>query len=54
MAVYGLSPPRLPEPPEEIDKRYMLDLVRAVQIFISQSNEKDNFNHQQAINWFMN
>ena len=40
----GLIPPRLPEPPEEIDKRYMLDLVRAVQIFISQSNEKDNFN----------
>ena len=54
MSVYELSQPRLPEPPEEIDKRYMLDLVRAIQLFMSQNNEKNSLNHQQAINWFMN
>ena len=54
MTTYGLSPPRLPEPPEEIDKRYMLDLVRVMQLFISQSQKKDDFNNQQIMNWFMN
>ena len=29
-------PPRLPEPPEQIDRQYMEDLVRALQVFISQ------------------
>ena len=29
-------PPRLPEPPEQIDRQYMEDLVRTLQTFITQ------------------
>ena len=36
MASVNLPPPRLPEPPAQIDRRYMEDLVRALQIFITQ------------------
>ena len=36
MALVNVPPTRLPEPPEQIDRRYMEDLVRALQIFITQ------------------
>ena len=36
MALVNVPPPRLPEPPQVIDRRYMEDLVRALQIFITQ------------------
>ena len=36
MAQVTLPPPRLPEPPETIDRRYMEDLTRAIQAFITQ------------------
>ena len=36
MSIVGLSAPRLPEPPQEIDRRYMMDLVRALEVFINQ------------------
>ena len=36
MASVNVPPPRLPEPPQVIGRRYMEDLVRALQIFITQ------------------
>ena len=36
MALVGVPPPRLPEPPEQIDRQYVEDLVRSLEIFISQ------------------
>ena len=36
MALVGVPPPRLPEPPEQIDRHYVEDLVRSLEIFISQ------------------
>ena len=36
MAQVTLPPPRLPEPPETIDRRYMEDLIRTLQLFITQ------------------
>ena len=36
MAQSDSPAPRLPEPPENIDKRYMEDLVRTLQFFITQ------------------
>tara|TARA_R100001510_G_scaffold55898_1_gene60506 strand:- start:25 stop:255 length:231 start_codon:yes stop_codon:yes gene_type:complete len=36
MASVNLPPPRLPEPPAQIDRRYMEDLVRTLQAFITQ------------------
>tara|TARA_R100000963_G_C4638293_1_gene102109 strand:+ start:1190 stop:1420 length:231 start_codon:yes stop_codon:yes gene_type:complete len=36
MSIVGLPAPRLPEPPQEIDRRYMMDLVRALEVFINQ------------------
>jgi len=36
MALVGVPPPRLPEPPEEITRQYVEDLVRSLEIFISQ------------------
>tara|TARA_R100001510_G_scaffold12237_1_gene9473 strand:+ start:14810 stop:15040 length:231 start_codon:yes stop_codon:yes gene_type:complete len=36
MSLVGLQPPRMPEPPEEINRRYMIDLVRALEVFINQ------------------
>ena len=36
MASVNLPPPRLPEPPAQIDRRYMEDLVRTLQTFITQ------------------
>ena len=36
MALVNVPPPRLPTPPETIDRAYLEDLVRALQIFILQ------------------
>ena len=36
MALVGVPAPRLPEPPEQIDRQYVEDLVRSLEIFISQ------------------
>lgn len=36
MAQVQNPPPRLPEPPEQYDSQYMADLLRALEIFISQ------------------
>lgn len=36
MSSVGLAPPRLPTPPEEYERQYMDDLVRALETFIGQ------------------
>ena len=36
MALVGVPPPRLPAPPEVITRQYVEDLVRSLEIFISQ------------------
>ena len=36
MALVGIPPPRLPEPPEQITREYVEDLVRTLEIFITQ------------------
>ena len=36
MASNQIAPPRLPEPPAEISQVYMQDLLRALELFISQ------------------
>ena len=36
MALVGVTPPRLPSPPEEITRKYVSDLVRALELFINQ------------------
>lgn len=36
MSSNQVSPPRLPEPPAEITSIYMQDLVKALELFISQ------------------
>ena len=36
MALVGVPPPRLPEPPEQITREYVEDLVRTLEIFIGQ------------------
>ena len=36
MAQVSVAPPRLPEAPEEYTQRYMSDLIRTLEIFISQ------------------
>ena len=45
-------PPRLPEPPEQIDRQYMEDLVRALQVFISQQTTSTVEEDAQAFSWF--
>tara|TARA_R100000908_G_C3723657_1_gene125500 strand:- start:574 stop:732 length:159 start_codon:yes stop_codon:yes gene_type:complete len=45
-------PPRLPEPPEQIDRQYMEDLVRALQVFISQQIVSNVEDDAQAFSWF--
>ena len=45
-------PPRLPEPPEQIDRQYMEVLVRALQVFISQQTISNVENDAQAFSWF--
>jgi hypothetical protein len=36
MSSNQIAPPRLPEPPPEISQVYMQDLLRALELFISQ------------------
>ena len=36
MALVGVPAPRLPEPPEQIVRQYVEELVRSLEIFISQ------------------
>ena len=36
MALVGIPPPRIPEPPEQITRQYVEDLVRSLEIFIAQ------------------
>lgn len=36
MSSNQIAPPRLPDPPDVIDQRYMQDLVRALELFIQQ------------------
>ena len=36
MAQVQIPPPRLPEPPVEYTQQYLTDLIRALEIFISQ------------------
>ena len=36
MALVGVTPPRLPTPPNEITTEYLTDLVRALELFIVQ------------------
>ena len=36
MALVGIPPPRLPEPPEQITRQYVEDLIRSLEIFIAQ------------------
>jgi len=36
MSSNQIAPPRLPDPPDVIDQRYLQDLVRALELFIQQ------------------
>ena len=36
MSSNEIAPPRLPEPPVEYNQQYLSDLIRALEIFISQ------------------
>ena len=45
-------PPRLPEPPEQIDRQYVEDLIRALELFISQQTKSSIEDDAQAFNWF--
>ena len=36
MALVGIPAPRLPEPPEQVTREYVEDLVRTLEIFITQ------------------
>lgn len=36
MALVGVTPPKLPIPGGEIDTNYLTDLVRAIEVFITQ------------------
>mgnify|MGYP001281372590 FL=1 len=45
-------PPRLPEPPEQIDRQYVEDLIRALELFISQQTISNVENDAQAFSWF--
>tara|TARA_R100000742_G_C4268432_1_gene86808 strand:+ start:320 stop:481 length:162 start_codon:yes stop_codon:yes gene_type:complete len=47
-----LVPPRLPEPPEQIDRQYMQDLTRALELFITQTNSSSVSNSNEAVSWF--
>jgi hypothetical protein len=53
MAESGLVPPRLPEPPMQIDRQYMEDLVRAIEFFIAQDNKTKTADEAQSVTWFM-
>jgi|TARA_E500000331_G_C17188346_1_gene683702 hypothetical protein len=49
----GLIPPRLPEPPENIDRQYMLDLLRAIELFIQQERSFTTLEESQSISFFL-
>ena len=36
MSSNQIAPPRLPDPPDVIDQRYLQDLIRALELFIQQ------------------
>ena len=45
-------PPRLPAPPEQIDRQYVEDLIRALELFISQQTTSTVEDDAQAFGWF--
>ena len=45
-------PPRLPEPPEQIDRQCVEDLIRALELFISHQQKSRVEDNAQAFNWF--
>ena len=45
--------PRLPSPPQEVDARYLSDLVRALEVFINQQQSTDAQEELETISWFM-
>jgi hypothetical protein len=52
MANSGVVPPRLPEPPSQIDTTYMADLVRTLELFITQTTTSSVVEDSEAISWF--
>ena len=52
MVNVGLAPPRLPEPPVEIDRQYLQDLVRAIEFFITQQQTTEDSDKAQSMSWF--
>ena len=43
MALVGVPAPRLPEPPEQITREYVEDLVRTLEIFIDKKEILVNY-----------
>ena len=52
MANSGVVPPRLPEPPSQIDTTYMADLVRTLELLITQTTTSSVVEDSEAISWF--
>ena len=42
MAQVNTPAPRLPEPPENIDRRYMEDLIRTLQVYNTREKTRGN------------
>jgi hypothetical protein len=53
MATREFIPPRLPEPPEEIDRVYLMDLVRALEVFITQEKSLSISEESQSVSFFL-
>jgi len=53
MSTSSLVPPRLPEPPEQIDRQYMQDLLRAIELFMTQERQTTVSDDTEAFSWFM-
>ena len=53
MSTANLVPPRLPEPPEQIDRQYMQDLLRAIELFMTQERQTTVSDDTEAFSWFM-
>ena len=49
----GIIAPRLPEPREDIDRQYMLDLIRALEEFINQERSLTTLEESQSISFFL-
>ena len=49
----GVTPPRLPDPPVEITREYLQDLVRALEVFINQQQSSETEEELETISWFM-